>query len=108
MSKIVHIPKSQLHASAGFNTFHVPELRSQSDERTVVLDRSQLSTAAEALREVEVVAQEPAPSTTNVRVDALESLNIDELRAVAKELDVPDREKIIEKDELVAAIRRIL
>jgi hypothetical protein len=62
--------------------------------------------AAEALRKVEIEAVDPGPFQT-VGVD-LDSMNIDQLRVVAKQLDVPDRETITESDELVAAIRQHL
>jgi hypothetical protein len=35
-------------------------------------------------------------------------MNIDELRVEAKELDIPERATITEKDELIAAIRQRL
>jgi hypothetical protein len=68
-----------------------------------------INQAAEALREVEIEAVDPEPveSVKSVGVD-LEAMNIDELRVVAKELDVPEREKITEADELIAAIRKRL
>jgi hypothetical protein len=108
MAAIMNSPDSQLHASAGVNTFHVPGARRQFEEETVVLGRSQLSNAAEALREMEVEAREPAPSSVPLSVDALTKMNIDELRVLAKQLGVANREKIIEQDELVAAIARTL
>jgi hypothetical protein len=64
--------------------------------------------AAEAIRqaEVEAVRTEAEPS---MPVSArLEEMSIDELRRLAAELDVPDRGKIIEQDELIAAIKRRL
>jgi hypothetical protein len=63
--------------------------------------------AAAALREVEVEAVQDlgqsklaAPSSRD-----LDHMSIDDLRKLAAKLDIPDREKIIEKDKLVAAIR---
>ena len=65
--------------------------------------------AADALRDVEVAAAQPdIPDLSSLDASKLESMNIDELRVVAKELDVPDRATITEKDELVDAIRRCL
>jgi hypothetical protein len=82
------------------------------------IDNAALDGAAEALREVEVQAAKPeAPEgrtdSSIVSIDSLtssqlESMNIDELRAVAKELDIPDRATITDRDELIAAIRQLL
>jgi hypothetical protein len=73
------------------------------------IDEAAMDVAAEALREVEVEAAQPEPEIPDVSsLDAieLESMNIDELRLVAKELDIPDRATITEKEELLAAIRQ--
>lgn len=105
MARIGNIPKSQLYATSGFNTFDVPPRR-QFDEETQFLDEGAMVDAAEAIRETEVAATEPDAS--NLNKEKLLHMNIDELRAVAKRLDVPDREKITEQDELVAAIQRCL
>jgi len=67
--------------------------------------------AAEALREVEVEAAQPEPEIpdlSSLDPAQLDSMNIDELRAIARELDIPDRATITEKDELIAAIRQRL
>jgi hypothetical protein len=69
-------------------------------------DPHAMEKAAEALRAVEVEAAEP--DVSNLTTADIESINIDELRAVAKALDLPDRETITEQDELIAAIRRCL
>ena len=69
-------------------------------------DPQAMENAAEALRAVEVEAAEP--DVSNLNTADIESMNIDELRAVAKALDLPDRETITEQDELIAAIRRCL
>jgi hypothetical protein len=71
-------------------------------------DPAALDDAAEALRAVEVEAVDPEPHPDREMYESreLESLNIDELRRLAKELDVPDRETITESDELIAAIRQ--
>jgi hypothetical protein len=82
-------------------------LRSSSGE----LDEAAIDDAAEALRAVEVEAVQPEPNVPDVsQLSAadVEAMNIDELRVVAKELDVPDRATITERDELVAAIRQRL
>jgi Rho termination factor, N-terminal domain len=75
------------------------------------LDETAIDGAAEALRHVEVEAAQPEPDVPDVStLDAvrLESMNIDALRVVAKELDIPDRATITDKDELIAAIRQRL
>lgn len=58
--------------------------------------------AAQALREAEVEAVRPTPPSDHAR---LEDMGIDELRALAAKLDVPNRGAIIDQDELIAAIR---
>lgn len=65
-----------------------------------------MDVAAEALRQAEVEAVQPDVSA--IDPSQLESMSIDELRAIAGALDVPDRGKITEQDELIAAIRRHL
>jgi hypothetical protein len=69
-------------------------------------DDAAMEDAAEALRQAEVEAA--APDVNSVNASQLEQMSIDELRAVAGALDVPDRSKIIEQDELIEAIRRRL
>jgi hypothetical protein len=91
-------------------------------------DDAAIEGAAEALRQAEIEAITPeatasapsgsAPSGTDGNLAAAEvaplapaelaNMSIDELRGVAAVLDVPDREKIIEQDELIEAIRRRL
>lgn len=63
--------------------------------------------AAEALRETELEAAQPEATgfASGSKSGDLESMSIDELRELAKELDVPNRGQIIEQDELIAAIR---
>jgi hypothetical protein len=62
--------------------------------------------AAEALRAAEIEAVGPDVST--LTADTLAAMDIDELRAVAKALNVPDRETITDQDELLAAVRQCL
>lgn len=71
-------------------------------------DDEALENAAQALREVEVEAVQSEDSVTDSSTDSsqLESMSIDELRALAGEFDVPNRGQIIERDELIAAIRQ--
>jgi len=72
-------------------------------------DDEAMEDAAEAIRGVEVEAAQPElPDVSTLTPSQLESMNIDELRVVAKELDVPDRATITETDELMEAIRRYL
>jgi hypothetical protein len=69
-------------------------------------DDAAMEDAAEALRQAEVEAA--APDVNSLDAAQLEQMSIDELRAVAGVLDVPDRSKITEQDELIEAIRRRL
>jgi hypothetical protein len=66
-------------------------------------DADAMKEAAQALREAEVEAVRPTDAASDET--RLEDLSIDELRALAAELDVPDRAAITEKDLLIAAIR---
>ncbi|MGD9633411.1 MAG: hypothetical protein AB7G28_17155 [Pirellulales bacterium] len=104
MGRIGNIPKSQLYATSGFNTFQVPPR--QFEEETQFLDEGAMADAAEAVRDTEVAAAEP--DVANLNKEKLLHMNIDELRVVAKRLDVPEREKITDQDSLVAAIQRCL
>jgi cell division FtsZ-interacting protein ZapD len=63
-----------------------------------------MEVAAEALRQAEVEAVQTEVSS--IDSTQLEGLSIDELRAIAAELDVPNRGQIVEQDELIAAIRQ--
>ena len=69
-------------------------------------DEEAMEDAAEALRQAEVEAAQPDVSSLDA--SQLHRMSIDELRAVARVLDVPDRSKITEQDELIEAIRRRL
>ena len=71
-------------------------------------DDEAMEDAAEALRQAEVEAVQPDPDVNSLSASQLERMSIDELRAVARVLDVPDRSKITEQDELIEAIRRRL
>jgi hypothetical protein len=99
------MPRFDRHgdASAEQNDLHIPSEGS--------VDDAAMADAAAALRKVEVEAVQPEPEIAEASsFDAfrLESMNIDELRVVAKELDVPDRATITEKYDLIAAIRQRL
>lgn len=109
MARIGNIPKSQLYAGPGYNLFEAPPRpvpKRQFEEETIVLDEAAMVDAAEAVREVEVEAV--APDVTHLNNEKLQHMNIDELRSIAKQLDIPHRETITEQDELVAAIQRNL
>lgn len=72
-------------------------------------DDAAMDEAAESLREAEIEAVQPeVPDVSSLDPSQLDYMNIDELRAIAKELDVPDRGQITDKDELVAAIRQCM
>jgi len=60
--------------------------------------------AAQALREAEVEAVQPAPTKSNHSL--LENMSIDELRARAAELGVPNPGATTDQDQLIAAIRQ--
>lgn len=63
--------------------------------------------AAEALRETELEAAQPEATRAEAESKSadLESMSVDELRVLASELDIPNRDQITEQDELIAAIR---
>ena len=67
-------------------------------------DDSVIEDAARALRQAHVDAA--IPDVCQLTSADLERMNIDELRLVAKALDVPDRAQITDQEELIAAIRR--
>jgi hypothetical protein len=69
-------------------------------------DADAMEDAAQALREAEVEAVRPV-SREQASSDepSLESMSIDQLRALAAKLDVPNRGAITEQDALIAAIR---
>ncbi len=75
-------------------------------------DRSEddvLTDAGDALREADIeaagLAAEPGDANDGLQ---LETLSIDELRAMASELNVPNLGQIVEQSELIAAIRERL
>ena len=84
--------------NAGMNELTIGQGDSVLDD-----DEDAMDEAAQALREAEVEAVRP----NNAGRDhaQLESMSIDELRALAAKLDVPNRSAIIERDRLTAAIR---
>jgi hypothetical protein len=70
-----------------------------ADEAAAVLHRTELEATATDLPEPNPAAISPAD---------LERLSIDELRTLARALDVPGRSQITEQQELIDAIRRHL
>ena len=66
-------------------------------------DEDAMDEAAQALREAEVEAVRPGKPSSDL--PQLETMSIDDLRALAAKVDVPNRGAIIEKDQLMAAIR---
>ena len=66
-------------------------------------DKDAMEEAAEALREAEVEAV--LPNKMSAGSPQLEKLSMDELRALAAKLDVPNRGAITDQAQLVAAIR---
>ncbi|MCI0331683.1 MAG: hypothetical protein L0228_00480 [Planctomycetes bacterium] len=79
------MPHYDRHAdvSAEQNDF----IESPSDDT----DQAAMEDAAEALRQVEVEAVQDEPNVSTLDASQLDFMSIDELRAVAKQLDVPDR-----------------
>jgi hypothetical protein len=76
------------------------------NESVLTDDEDAMEDAAQALREAEVEAVRPSNDMPDHM--RLESMSIDELRALAAKLDVPDRGAITEQDQLIAAIRERL
>jgi hypothetical protein len=69
-------------------------------------DDEAIEDAAEALRQAEIEAA--LPDLNSLDWAQLKRMSIDELRAVAKVVDVPGRAQITEQDELIEAICRCL
>jgi hypothetical protein len=85
--------------------------QNQLADDTGPIDEADMEDAAEAIREVEVKAVRPEPDVpdpSSLDANDLEQMSIDDLRVIAQRLDIPDRSKITEQDELVAEIRKRL
>jgi hypothetical protein len=115
MGRIGDIPKSQLYARTSFSSSDGKVNRNAMfEEESSYVDEAAMADAAEAVREVELDAAEAEaegqeiPDVSQLNKEKLLHMNIDELRAVAKQLDVPERESITDQDELVAAIQKCL
>jgi hypothetical protein len=98
------MPHYDRHASASAEQNAIHETEGPIDEAA-------MKEAAQAIRAAEIAAAQPDPDVPDLAtLDAsqLARMSIDELRVIAKHLDVPDRSKITEQDELVAEIRKRL
>lgn len=73
-----------------------------ADAVDATLNKS-MASAAEAMRQTEVDAANRMPC--HASLTALERLSIDELRAIANELQIPARGEILDQNDLIAAIR---
>jgi hypothetical protein len=84
---------------------HFGASRSTDGQNDSVLDDDEdaMDEAAQALREAEVEAVRPNPATADQ--PQLANMSIDELRALAAKLDVPNLGAITEQEHLIAAIR---
>ena len=72
------------------------------------IDEDAAEAAAEALRQADLESAREEFDISSLDAADLDSLTIDQLRVIARQLDVPDRGKITEQDELIAAIKRRL
>jgi hypothetical protein len=84
------------------------EQNSLTDE-VGALDDADMEGAAEAIRDVEVKAVRPEPDVpdpSSLDAGDLQHMSIDDLRVIAQRLDIPDRSKITDQDELIAEIRK--
>jgi hypothetical protein len=72
------------------------------------LDDEAAEVAAEALRAADIESAQEEFDAASVDVAKLDRMSIDDLRVLARQLDVPNRSTIIDRDELVAAIGRRL
>jgi len=106
MARIGHIPKSQLYAGSPYNAFDRQSPDTRFEEEAAFVDEAAMADAAEAIREVEVDAADT--ELDDFSREKLVHMTIDELRIVAKLLDVPGREQITEQSDLVEAIERSL
>jgi hypothetical protein len=78
------------------------------DAETIAIDADAAETAAEAMRQADLESAQEEFDVSSLNAADLDGMSIDELRVVARQLDVPDRGKITEQDELIAAIKRRL
>jgi hypothetical protein len=109
MSTIGNMPKSQLYAGPGYNLFDPPHR--QFEEETTFLDIAAMKNAAEAGVANDVVADDIDaddfdPDDTELDNVYLYSMTINDLRIVAGLLNLPNREQITDRSELIAAIER--
>jgi hypothetical protein len=85
---------------------HFGVLKSAEGQSDSVLDDEEdaMDGAAQALREAEVEAVRPNLVTADQ--PQLANMSIDELRALAAKLDVPNLGAITDQEQLIAAIRQ--
>jgi hypothetical protein len=72
------------------------------------VDEAAAEAAAEAIRQADLDAAQEEFDLSSLTAADLDSMSIDELRVVARQLDVPERAEITEQDELIAAIKQRL
>jgi hypothetical protein len=78
------------------------------DSQSGRIDEDAAEVAADAMRQADIEAAQEEFDIQSLKSANLESMSIDELRAIARQLDVPDRAQITEQDELIAAIKQRL
>jgi hypothetical protein len=103
---IYHLPQNDARKSVPHYDRQFGASRSAGARSESVLDDDvdAMDEAAQALREAEVEAVQSAPTKSDQLV--LENMSIDELRARATELGVPNPGTITEQHQLIAAIRQ--
>jgi hypothetical protein len=72
------------------------------------IDEDAAEVAAEAMRQADLDSAQEEFDVESLKAADLESMSIDQLRLVARQLDIPDRGKITQQDELIAEIKKRL
>jgi hypothetical protein len=72
------------------------------------IDEEAAEVAAEAMRQADLESAQEEFDISSLKAADLESMSIDQLRVIARQLDVPDRGKITEQDELIAEVKKRL
>jgi hypothetical protein len=96
------MPHYDRHADAS------AEQNSFEESRETHIDTDAAEVAADALRQADLDAAQEEFDLSSIRAGDLATMSIDELRVIARQLDIPDRSKITEQDELIAAIKQRL
>jgi hypothetical protein len=78
------------------------------DSQQAGIDEDAAEIAAEAMRQADIEAAQEEFNIESLKSAELERMSIDDLRVIARQLNVPDRAQITEQDELIAAIRKRL